>query len=108
MLKYYDIRKLKELNVKFLPINIQRRKHELTITQKKKGRKEHNKMDHKYQDIHVTNWQTNTTRVIREVEIKKVTFTDDSVIFELTSLIPNIFKEIIITIPKNYNKIRIH
>ena len=36
MLKYYDIRKIKELNDKFLLINIQRRKHGLTITQKKK------------------------------------------------------------------------
>ena len=36
MTKYYDIRKLKELNVKFLLLNIQRRKHGIIITQKKK------------------------------------------------------------------------
>ena len=36
MSNYYDIRKLKELNVKFLLLNIQRRKHGIIITQKKK------------------------------------------------------------------------
>lgn len=54
-------------------------------------------MDKKYQDIHITNWKTNTTRVIREVQIKNITFSNDSVIIELT-----------LTIPKEYNKLIIN
>ena len=36
MTKYYDIRKLKELNVKFSLLIMQRRNHGIIITQKKK------------------------------------------------------------------------